>query len=1026
MGVSSTVANLALGKLRSPHHNPQGPVALLLLLEQGQQMLLTAASDTELHIVGASAHALAPLLQQVIPTAQIKVQGTTKCNRVSGEALIVRVPAPSTKEALESHVRCLLLGIGSQRGLLARLALPNNLLLPPQSSRLPRFPRSSSQHPRRGWLLREEGPDARHPGAPPREWEDAYHSPANTLAVTGPRTELACVLGYARLHGAAPISVQLEELPPLPFRLNFATPAIAAAATSSGSGGLLGTCSYKREQANGNYYGHWTLKSLTAPAGASDAEKEELEEDRIFMEEMMAPWNERIIKNNLEGKLCMVPPCSTEILLSLRLRCGVVVEYEDFCDLQGKEVFCVQGPVGAGRERLWNPAFPDEKFPTGFIDSEAPEYSAQLLVLSLGGAAFAKAKCREAVEVLLNQGALSQLEGSRALRHLLHMQAFRARREHVHPEPLPDWRGEAAVEGVTPVPFCGSLQPILLKIATAAELRVSDIEDWAKQNNEELLSCSQCHRGEEPECQARMNAQVPGLVTMRASREDRIVATFPSEWRAAAARPRAAQKQAIGCAALENAERTPALPPPAPAATQTMIASFSPQEQEHLRQTFQGLIVCEEAAESLPHLARFLLDHGAASDQDRPELIQKSQAAVARARSAKALTGLVVTIRLMNAHVSDDASRNSWARTLPELQDYSEEERKHLLDFASQIVELRSCEPQWNLEQTLPLAALADTAGDARALASLLHAVRARPSDEDVAIVACWVNNQSEQVEDEVAAATKSGLLRIHRVLEDKRKHEQLKKRDAFVEAIVSTRHSAPSWHASRRGARFLLSVSVPGAVQSALSADPTAWGSKALLTWAQRTSAWDESEAAAQLQKAACAGIAAHAALKLLADHNSPEAFADSLQELSQGRAREAPPVPLAGGNHLTPLERAHLQLTPPEAGDQRLQDALEQPEHQALLLAHSVRELLALWASLALHDVMEIGSDEVAAVLRGGRTYLLREKQYRPALPRAEFWMAHPQLDRELLQDILIRGSASLSHLTGGCVPRRAVFRE
>jgi hypothetical protein len=985
----------------------EGPLALLVLLEQGQKLVLqtTPGERKEVRLLGCNAHAMAPFLRQALPEASIET-GATKCVRVNQEQLTIRIPilAMLISEPLEKRVRELLAGRAGSRkeaGILPRMDLPKNTLLP-TGSELPCFPRADAY-----WLLREEGPLARYAGPPAPGWEDAYRCPANTLAVEGPRSQLVCVLNYAIEQGAAPIIVQAEELPPPQYRLNFATPARAAAAAWSGSGGLNGCC-YKREQARRNYYGIWDIEESEIADDASEEEKAAQEAERILKEECLASWHERNVRNQFEGKLCMVPPSLLEIRVRLRPHCGPIVEYEDFRTVaSAEEIFCAQGPVGAGREQLWNPAFPTPEKPQGWIRSAAPELSYNVLVLCLPGAAFPRAEGREAVEALLKQSTLMRLETSPTLMRKLHLSAFKAKRNHVHPTPLPDMRGEDAVEGVTPIPFCPSLHPQLMKIASADELKICDIEDWIRNLSASALPCCLCHRGDVPECQARINAVVPGLITVRASTRDRWIAIFPSVCRPRAARcvhltPLRESLPAVTDTTRSLAITLPQRAEPAAVARQVQ-EGYTPSQWQSVgtaRLLAQLALypIAEEALvaqEGISKLAAFLIHtHHEIDDKD---LLK----AVPLARSTRSLVSLV------DAGSTLLQSDNGNLETNPLL---------------TQLQALRAASPAWHFGLVFKLAALVDSESDVDGLAHLLQALNAdntvedvRKMEENAQAISLWLDKPD--LKDFYLA----GLRRLNHHFLLGNFQEIKKKRDDFTIALSYQRKDHPSVTDLRRRVRFLLAERGPS--DQILSAHKSAWGPNSLRLWWQRTLDWDEHQAAELITTTSEANLAACSVLGLLEHNTELEAFNAALKALREGRQELAHHVDAP--TSVSASERARLQFTLPRAGEQRLHDAQEQPEHQALFLAHALRELVSTWAALATDtENLELEGAELPAVIRGDPEYLAAERQRCQPLPnRGEHGGL---LDDAELRDILICGSASLSASTGGCVPRRALWRH
>ena len=153
-------------------------------------------------------------------------------------------------------------------------------------------------------------------------------------------------------------------------------------------------------------------------------------------------------------------------------------------------------------------------------------------------------------------------------------------------------------------------------------------------------------------------------------------------------------------------------------------------------------------------------------------------------------------------------------------------------------------------------------------------------------------------------------------------------------------------------------------------------------------------------------------------------ELFRIQLVTLEQGPPQlgAAPPPQ----RRLSALQRTRNQFTAPQPNEARWHDAHEQPEHQALLLAHALRELIAQWAALVTdrdaRRAAEISHDQVAAVLRGDFEFFFAERQFMPTLPA--IGAGNSLLDDAFFREVLCCGAGSVGPLTGDCVPRRAAW--
>lgn len=101
------------------------------------------------------------------------------------------------------------------------------------------------------------------------------------------------------------------------------------------------------------------------------------------------------------------------------------------------------------------------------------------------------------------------------------------------------------------------------------------------------------------------------------------------------------------------------------------------------------------------------------------------------------------------------------------------------------------------------------------------------------------------------------------------------------------------------------------------------------------------------------------------------------------------------------------------------------EKVEHQALLLAHAVRELISKIVALALQDRLLPGLEHSTAdvsPLRQGELLAREAHAMRPSVTIAA--LGFPDLAKEL-QDVLCSGVASTDTYTGRCLPRRVLWQ-
>ena len=154
--------------------------------------------------------------------------------------------------------------------------------------------------------------------------------------------------------------------------------------------------------------------------------------------------------------------------------------------------------------------------------------------------------------------------------------------------------------------------------------------------------------------------------------------------------------------------------------------------------------------------------------------------------------------------------------------------------------------------------------------------------------------------------------------------------------------------------ANVRLSASLLLATRASL-VDGENWDSCAIGKWARHTLEWQWpfAESVELLHSASEALLLPRDVLALASRFSNCEFFRTALAMQQQGRAAHDAAAPtVLPQMRLSALQRTREQITAPQPSEPRWQDAQEQPEHQALLLAHALREMIALWMALAVDD--------------------------------------------------------------------------
>jgi hypothetical protein len=233
-----------------------------------------------------------------------------------------------------------------------------------------------------------------------------------------------------------------------------------------------------------------------------------------------------------------------------------------------------------------------------------------------------------------------------------------------------------------------------------------------------------------------------------------------------------------------------------------------------------------------------------------------------------------------------------------------------------------------------------------------------------------------------------------------------------------------------RCACRLLLAAFRPAALSEAWSAAAiTRWAS---LTLGRERDPWAHEESIERLKIVSDAGLPARRVLERLEARAVSAKEWDARLELLLAR----PAAPSVASSAPIPLaQREAEQYEAPAPGEARWYDAHEQPEHQALLLDHTLRELMSLLFHLSLstedQGVLTIEDGAVERVLRGDLEYISLENRRAPRgkmhiSPEAlaQQLAALAAVGTELRRSILFEGSASTDERTGRCLPRRYLW--
>jgi hypothetical protein len=212
----------------------------------------------------------------------------------------------------------------------------------------------------------------------------------------------------------------------------------------------------------------------------------------------------------------------------------------------------------------------------------------------------------------------------------------------------------------------------------------------------------------------------------------------------------------------------------------------------------------------------------------------------------------------------------------------------------------------------------------------------------------------------------------------------------------------------------------------------------------------WTPQECTSRFADVIVKNLRACTVLQHLQEHNSCCKHWDTQLTLLTEHKAAAPPANF--NPRILLAQREAEQLEAPIPGTPRWSDSHEQPEHQALLLEHAVRELMSLLFHLSLSAERDQGlllvqdASVIDRVLRGDWEYLLLESRHcvgskmhiSPVMLceqlslLSSLWL--PQVEkkeaegfiRERIMCALTRGSASTSEYTGRCLPRKYIWTD
>jgi len=929
-------------------------------LEESQCLWLQGGSPATLQ--GPGALALAGGLARALPQAAVRALSAPQKRCVRRERITVEgAGGEELLAALQAAMRA--------AGLPARLLREGT---PPEEWE------AVAGAGERAWRCGAEGPNARYAG---RLEHEGWRSPANTLSVCGPHAEALCLVNYARARGEAPAVAHVEEVLPAALQHGpLATPAHAAAARWA-LGGL------KERQAHGLYYGPWALRP------AAD------EQEREDQAAVLPQWSARNVRRLLQGQLLSAPP-TRRLEVAVRLEeAPPAVEWEDFRRADGTPVF-----AATGWAQLENPG----QAPEGWVTTPGAECRLRLTVRCEPGAAFPQARARELPRVRVCQRRLARAEGDAEVRRRLQA-VFRTGEEHVG---LENWRGDVVREP-EPLPLCASGHPQPWdRLARPERFDLADLEDWAAHISSGRLPCSFCGA-----CSAALGAAVPGLWTML-PREDVLVCVFPGHWQPA---PLALKAEPAPLPALEAPVQAPALGvgPCSEAERAAALASWGlgaapPFLAEELLRTVPSAALpwCEA-------LAREVAARPPEKEAATRELAREVGHVLSAARSQFA----VETVRQVFAAEAEKQEKQSPAAT----------PRGRELTRALRQLRTAPAGRSWELRPLLLLAVAANGHAEAAGLSAFLRLLL-RPAEPARTAEARAVQTWLAGAPDEPPPP----LARLTELLGQRRPQGAL--RESFGEALRDCA-GVPGAEGAPRGLAFAMRAVCAAAATSTVllgvRGDMSTWNAASITEWVRLSASWSPDESVGRLRIAVARRQSAARVLRTLAENSvSAAQFDIELQTLCGARAAAPPPTAPAGRRPLA--QRLAEQLVAPAPGTERWEDAHDQWEHQALLLDHVLRELMsalfrlsALAPPLApevLEDLELATEDAVAAVLRGDPEHLAAEQLVLDtrldAAARERACAGLEVAEGAQLLDVLTCGAASLTGVTGRCLPRRRLW--
>ena len=802
-----------------------------------------------------------------------------------------------------------------------------------------------------------------------------WSCPANTLAVTGPLPEAVCLVNYARMQGEAPVAVHAEAL--LPARMGSSTsgsPAHAAANTWA-LGGLHG------DQAGGSYFGPWDIQEAR-----SQQEKDD-------QDEILPQWSTRNLKRILEGKRSWMSPGRYDASVSLENAPGCI-EWEDFKEAGGTSILCELGWCSLENPREW-------------IRQRAA-LKVRLTIWPMAGAAFPQAKFREAPVVRLSRKHLYELEQNAHLQERL-AEVFITGRRH---EGLENWNGQKIRrKQPEPLPFCASAHPEPLEIARKilrgprpAVKDIEDIERWAALISGGERPCSLCGT-----CTALMSEALPHLWRLE-TQPGRLVCTFPSSWRPRA--PVYLPQTAVGCA-LPAPHAFKALPMPGQ-------ALLPLEEGSH----------AEEAAAKLapwnipPRSRDFVLALLARTPPAAMEGCRHLLTTLAHMERQAAIRNLEVLQEAL-PRVRDDVA----AKILGHVFLGVTRGRQQGCALARTLTDLSAKSPKgrepWSLGGLLRLAALPCAPVEHKALTTFLS-LFAQPRSQRA-------HEEAERQVREWLGPTNGE----HPLLGLAAEMLKPSARRHLVDALEGC-CSVPRCDL-RCACRLMLAPFRPAA-----SSEATLWSAAAITRWTSLTlgreqDPWTHEESIERLKIVGDSGLLVRRVLERLEARAVGAAEWDRrLEALLAQPAGVVPGVPVLPLVPSVPLaQREAEQYEAPRPGEARWYDSHEQPEHQALLLEHTLRELMSLLFHLSLtaerdQGVLVIEESSVERVLRGDPEYISLEKR---RAPHGKMHVSPDALARQLaavgqgteqgfFRSILFEGSASEDECTGRCLPRKYLW--